>query len=86
MSSLDQLCFYMTSSLCSPLDSHVHNQYSMLDSQTLSWNNFKSQAKLPIYLPNKKEIYVRTCHPALICDKMFISFSKSSISYSDIQS
>ncbi|KAL5140825.1 hypothetical protein HKD37_09G024285 [Glycine soja] len=57
----DPWCYHRTSSLCPISNSYIHNQNSMLGSQALSRDNFTVQAILPIRLPDKEEIYLRTC-------------------------
>lgn len=75
---------HVTSSLLSHIDSY-HNQYFVLRSQDLKWYNFIIQINLPIWISNKKEIYLWTFHPTLICNKMFTSFHKARICYSKIK-
>jgi len=57
-----------------------------LGSQALSRDNFTVQAILPIRLPDKEEIYLRTCPSTFVSDKMFRSFLEPCIGYRKIQS
>lgn len=59
----------------------LHDWY-LIQYQALSQYDLTVQENLPVRFPNKREIYLRTCHPALGCDKMPLPFLKARISYS----
>lgn len=76
MPQFDSWRYHMAYSLCSPLNSYIHNPNSMLGSQILFQNNFIVQANFCIGLPDKKKVYMRTCHSTFIferCSSLFLN-------------
>lgn len=78
--------FSLASSLHDPLKPYIHNQYSMLNSQSLYKYDFTEETNLFVLSPNKKQIHLRTCHPTLPYDKMLLCCLKARIRYNKVKS